>query len=115
MTNGTVDLTGTSNFWLHITSASGITINAGNSTWIGAGTSRVQNNSGAALTMTVNGNLDAGIILSNAGSNANFIKAGNGYLRLSNTGNTANLTATGGYVLSNDLSTNLGSGAFGTL
>ena len=34
MTNGNVDFTGTSNFWLHFTGASaGITINSGTSTW----------------------------------------------------------------------------------
>jgi autotransporter-associated beta strand protein len=117
MTNGTVDFTGTSNFWLHLTNSSGITINAGNSTWTGAGTSRVQNDSGAALTLTVaaSGFLNAGIILSGSGTNANFVKAGPGYMRLSNTGNTANLTVSGGYVFSNDLATNLGTGAFGTL
>jgi fibronectin-binding autotransporter adhesin len=114
MTNGTVDVTGTSNFWLHLTNSSGVTSN-GSSTWIGAGTSRVQNDSGAAATITVNGVLDAGIALSGHGNNADFIKAGGGNMRLSNTGNTANLTVTAGYIFSNDLSTNVGSGAFGTL
>ena len=36
-------------------------------------------------------------------------------MRLSNTGNTANITASGGTIYSNDLSTNVGSGAYGTL
>jgi fibronectin-binding autotransporter adhesin len=114
MTNGTVDVTGTSNFWLHLTNSAGVTIN-GSSTWTGSGTSRVQNDSGAAATITVYGFLDAGIILSNAGSNADFIKAGAGSMRMSNTGNTANLFVMDGFILSNDLSTNLGTGAFGTL
>ena len=36
----------------------------------------------------------------NGGTNANFIKSGNGTLRLSNTGNTANITVVSGSIVS---------------
>ena len=114
MSDGTVDFTGTSNSWLHFTGASaGITINSGVANWIGSGNSRIQNDTGNPLTIYVNGNtlLNAGIILSAGGANANFVKTGFGSIRLSNTGNTANITAASGYLYSNDLSTNLGVGA----
>ena len=99
--------------------AAGITINssATPATWIGDGTSRIQNDTAAASTITANSGatLNAGIILSNGGTNPNFTLTGSGNIRLSNTGNTANFTANGTNVFSNDLSTDVGSRAFGTL
>lgn len=116
-TGGTVDVTGSSNFWLRfINAGAGIAV-AGDSTWVGAAGSRIQNDTADPLTITVNGNstLDVGLILSNGGINADFIKAGTGTLRLSNTGNAANITCSDGYVSTNDLATDVGGGAFGTL
>jgi autotransporter-associated beta strand protein len=124
MTNGAVDLTGSSNFWLHFVNANaGITINAGASSWIGSGTSRIQNDTGNPITITVpdGATLNAGIILSRAGTNTSFTFDGaatfqGGNIRLSNTGNTADMTVTGiATLLTNDLSTNVGNGRFGTL
>src|SRR5438876_521493 len=44
MTDGTVDFSGSANFWLHFTgSGAGITINSGTSTWPGMANSRIQN------------------------------------------------------------------------
>jgi fibronectin-binding autotransporter adhesin len=115
MTGGTVDFTGTSNFGLHFPNSAAVTINPGTSTWVGDGTSRILNNSVNPLTISLHGTLNAGIILSADGSNPNFVMT-NGAIRLSNVGNTANITATSSAnILSNDLSTDVGFGAFGTL
>src|SRR5207253_11301176 len=122
MTGGTVDFSGSASFWLHLTgTGAGITINSGTSNWLATqdpllSTSRIQNDTAGPLTINVvSGVLNAGIILSAGGSNPNFIKSGGGYMRLSNTGNTANITVAGSYLVSNDLSTDVGAGAFGTL
>ena len=114
MTGGTIDFTNTPFTYIHVTTAAGITINNG-ATWIGDGTSRIQNDTNGPLTITGTGAhfLNAGIILSNGGTNPNFTVANCG-IRLSNTGNTANITVSG-YVLSNDLSTNVGSARSGRL
>jgi autotransporter-associated beta strand protein len=123
MTGGSVDFTGTSNFWLHfVNGSSGITTSASSSTatWIGAGTSRIQNDTASPLTITVNAgsvpgglDLDAGIILSGAGSNPNFVKAGAGVMRLTNTGNTANFTVNAGTLRVDDVTS--GPSGFGAL
>jgi hypothetical protein len=106
-------------FGLPGSAAVGISINANPtpSTWIGGGTSRIQNDTAGPLTIatTTGATLNAGIILSNGGTNPNFTVTGGGSVRLANTGNTANITASGGTILSNDLSTDLGAGAFGTV
>ena len=53
-TGGTVDFSGTSAFYTHFTGAgAGITVNA-NSTWTGANTSRIQNDTGALLPIAIN-------------------------------------------------------------
>jgi autotransporter-associated beta strand protein len=119
MTGGTLDATGADSFTLHITYGAGITINAGTSNWNG-GNGRVVNDTGSPTPIAINpsGTLNAGFALSNAGGNPNFAfnGAGGGTVRLSNPGNTANITATNFcFLYSNDLSTNLGGGAFGTL
>jgi fibronectin-binding autotransporter adhesin len=117
-TGGTVDLTGTTNFGLHFV-GSGAAINFGNgsgsavTTLIGAGTSRFLNDTAAPLAITAAGSTTIGVILSAAGANPNFTTSGS--MRLTNTGNTANISALSGQLYSNDLSTNVGSGAFGTL
>ena len=53
MTGGTIDLNNTPFTWIHLTNANGLTINASPtpSTWIGGGTSRVQNDTAGALTI----------------------------------------------------------------
>jgi autotransporter-associated beta strand protein len=115
MNGGAVDFTGSTAFGLHILSA-GITVNAGTGTWIGGGTSRILNDTAGPLPISVfaGGILNAGIILSNGGANPEFTLTGGGAVRLINTGNTANMTVAL-TVYSNDLSTNVGAGAFGTL
>lgn len=119
MGGGTIDLTGTTNFKLHIirpnTSIHESILSIGN--WIGSGTSSILNDTGVPITINTDSGsqLNAGIILSGAGANPNFIKDGLGALRLSNTGNTANFTIKEGQLQTNDLSTDTGSGAFGTL
>ena len=71
----------------------------------------VQNDTAVALPITVNGagTLNADIILSNAGSNPNFAKAGTGVLRLTNPGNTANFTVNAGALRVDDIAA-LGTG-----
>lgn len=125
MTGGTVDFTGTSNFWLHLTgSGAGITTNASSTTanWIGDGTSRIQNDSAIAVPFSILVNpgsttsgidLDAGIRLSIQGTNPTFNKDGAGRMRLTNLGNGANITVNQGFLRVDDMSTN-GVGALGT-
>jgi autotransporter-associated beta strand protein len=120
MTGGTVDLSASPNYILHFVNA-GAAITMSNvfpavSTWVGGGTSRVQNDTGGPLTINAStGLLVAGIILSSSGTNRNFV-IDKGNVRLTNTGNTADITVTNqGSLYSNDLSTDVGSGKFGTL
>ena len=112
MTAGTIDFTNMPFTWIHVSTANGITIiaSATPSTWIGGGTCRVQNDTAAPLTITAasGASLNAGMILSNGGTNPNFTITGAGVVRLSNTGNTANITVNAGTVNSSDLSTNVG-------
>ena len=115
MTGGTVDFTGTSNFWLHLkgdpapgdpTRSYGIDVQPSSTTvtWIGAPNSRIQNDSGRELYLSVWGgttpsgiDLEAGIALSSGagsgavGSNPNFLKWGSGVMRLTSLANTANI------------------------
>jgi autotransporter-associated beta strand protein len=124
-TGGTVDLTGTTNYWLHFTGAgAAIATNSATTTtsWVGAGTSRIQNDTANPLTITVNPSflpsgidLDDGIILSAGnGGNPNFTITGPGTMRLTNVGNTANLTVNNGRLRVDDISSNGGVGALGT-
>ena len=87
MTGGTVDFTGSSSFWMHFTGAgASVTTLASDTTatWVGADVSRIQNDTGSPLTITVHDgpaaiDLDVGIILSRHGTNPAFIKAGPGH------------------------------------
>jgi autotransporter-associated beta strand protein len=121
MTGGTLDASGADSFTMHITYGAGITINQGVTTWSGAN-GRIVNDTGSPTPINVgnyayNG-FNLGFALSSAGANPNFTltSAGGGEVRLSNAGNTANITLTNStFLYTNDLSTNVGSGAFGTL
>jgi autotransporter-associated beta strand protein len=123
MTNGAVDFTGANNSWLHFTgSGAGITTNASGTTaaWVGGGTSRIQNDTSAPLTITVGKgttpsgvDLDAGIILSGGGTNPNFTLTGGGTMRLTNPANTATITVTAGTLRVDDAASNGGIGALG--
>src|SRR5581483_10832023 len=109
--------------WIHVTGNGGITTNpsAATATWVGTGSalSRIQNDSAGSMSITVaagalNGiDLDAGIILSSGGSNATFVKAGPGTMRLTNPGNTANFFLGGGTLRVDDMAA-LGSGTVST-
>src|SRR4029079_12361060 len=76
MNGGTIDLTGTTNFKLHIIrpntkiGLSPLSI----SNWIGSGTSSIMNDTGVPITIFADSGsrLNAGIILSGAGANPNF-------------------------------------------
>jgi autotransporter-associated beta strand protein len=134
MYGGKVDFSGSADFWLHFKSGGSsnapIVIypddNAMTSEWIGAGTSRMLNDTGNPLAIYVHANaendkaardidLDAGIILSSgvgsggAGSNPTFIKDGAGTMRLTNPLNTANINIAAGRLRVDDMA-NLGSG-----
>src|SRR5207249_11825677 len=101
MGGGLIDFTNTPFTWIHVTGAGGIATNASDTTatWIGAGLSRIQNDTSNPMNILVAAgttpsgiDLDAGIILSNGGTNPTFIKSGAGTMRLTNTGNTAHFT-----------------------
>ena len=88
MSGGTVDFTGTSKFWLHLTGTNpSISTSASTTTavWTGAGRSRIENDSSSPLTIDVAAgttpsgiDLDAGIEISDGGTSPDFIKAGAG-------------------------------------
>jgi fibronectin-binding autotransporter adhesin len=123
MTGGTIDFTNLPFTWIHLTGSGGITTNtaATTATWLGASSSlsRVENDTASPMTITVaagapNGiDLDAGIALSGSGTNPTFVKAGPGTMRLTNTGNTANITVNQGILRVDDMTAN-GVGALGT-
>ncbi len=104
MTGGNVNFTGSSNFWLNfVNSGAEIVTNASSSTatWTGGGTSRILNDTASPLTITVADgaadiDLNAGIILSNLGTNDTFNKAGAGTMVLGNTANSANFVVQAG-------------------
>ena len=115
---GAINLSGTDNFSIRINGA-GITSSASPTTSIwtgGTAQTRIQNNSAAALPVTVAAgstpagiDLDIGITLSSAGTNVGFVKQGAGTLRIGSTGNTADLTVQSGSLRVDDLAA-LGSG-----
>ncbi len=121
MWGSTIDFTGTTNFWLHLKghpSDNGVFTNGWNTTanWIGSGTSRIQNELSVPMGIHVQAgqtpsgiDLDAGIILSNGGTNPTFVKNGDGTMRLTNPGNTANINVVEGKLRVDDMA-NLGSG-----
>jgi autotransporter-associated beta strand protein len=121
MDSSTVDFTGSSDFRLHFVNANLSVVIPAYSTvnWIGAGTSRILNDTPGPLTVSLDNYavLNEGVILSAAGANPNFTFSGNALtsVRLSNTGNTANITVESTQLFSSDLSTDVGHGAFGTL
>jgi autotransporter-associated beta strand protein len=120
-TGGTVDFGTTSDFWLHFAGAgAGITTNAAATTvtWSGSGTSRIQNDTSAALPVTVAGgtapsgiDLDIAARVSSGGTNANYTKLGAGTLRLTNTGNTGSFDVQAGRLRVDNVAA-LGSGAY---
>jgi autotransporter-associated beta strand protein len=99
---GTVDFTGSSNFWLHFTNGvTGPLISigtdarnplAGSFNWIGSGGSRIQNDAMVPLNVQVasSDTLTCGIILANGATSQPIYVTGGGALILINTGNTAN-------------------------
>ncbi len=120
MTGGSVDLTGTANFFLHFLNNNALISTGSSSTTaslIGSGASRIQNDSGVPMDIIVGQgttpsgiDLDAGVILSGAGANSDFAKVGGGTMRLTNPGNTANFTVDDGALRVDDMAA-LGSGA----
>ncbi len=106
MSGGTVNFTGSNKFWLHLTGTSPSISTSANTTtavWTGAGRSRIENDGSSPLTINVAAgatasgiDLDAGIEISNGGSSPNFIKAGAGVMRLSNSNNSASFKVTAG-------------------
>jgi autotransporter-associated beta strand protein len=108
-TGGTLNFTGSANFWWHFRNAgAGITTNPSSTTTTfiqGASlTSRIQNDTGSALLITVAAgttasgiDLDNGIHMNAGGTNPGFIKQGAGVMQLSFQGtNTANFQVTAG-------------------
>jgi autotransporter-associated beta strand protein len=129
MTGGTVDFTGSTNFWLHfVGNGAGITTNTASAAtvWIGAGTSRIQNDTSGPLAITVNPSflpsgidLDDGIALANGVNGQGFVVTGPGAgtagtMRLTNLGNTANIAVSNGRLRVDDISSNGGVGALGS-
>lgn len=104
-TGGTVDFTGTSNFWFHAGSG-GITTNASSTPTVftvNNAATRVQNDTSSPLPINVAQgstpagiDLDFGVTLSNGGTNPNFVKRGPGTMRLTANGFTSN---TGNFIV----------------
>jgi autotransporter-associated beta strand protein len=116
MTGGTVSIgSGNNGYWLHFTgTGAAITTNATNTTatWTGSTNSQIRNDTANPLVISVargstaSGiDLDAGLIL----GGTTFTKDGFGTMRLTNTGNTANLILQNGYLRVDDMAA-LGSG-----
>ena len=109
---GTVDFTGTSNFWTHFVNGAAITVDA-NSTWTGAGTSRIQNDSGSLLPISiVSGSTVTSSVNFVGNGAAGFRLKGRGTLFLNNptSGNTADFRVEAGWLRVADMA-HLGSGA----
>jgi autotransporter-associated beta strand protein len=112
-----VDMTGSSAATLGLT---GVTIGSGptNIVWTGASTSSiVNNNSNNPLVFTIPPNtmLSEGIILGRSGSSYGITVNGGGAMRLTNPGNRADITVMNATLYTNDMTTNSGSGQYGTL
>jgi autotransporter-associated beta strand protein len=100
---GTIDFTGSSNFGLHFTNGSSsplISIGTdlrnplgGSFTWIGSGSSHIQNDATVPLNIQIGSgdSLTCGIILANGTTSQPMYVNDGGTLVLTNTGNTANL------------------------
>jgi autotransporter-associated beta strand protein len=111
---GNIDFTGSTNFGMHLTGLAGIQVNSGNAdTWTGGTGSHIQNDSGNTFNLAVAVPLTVGVALT--GSPFNITSNSFSPVRLSNTGNTAGLVATACLLQTNDMSTDVGAGANGTL
>jgi autotransporter-associated beta strand protein len=119
---GTVDLSGSNGFGLHLTAANGIFGFSFGATamFVGGPNSAIYNDSGGPVPIDVVGfspangvDLDVSIPLSAGGANPTFLKTDFGTLRLTSLANTANITINGGNLRVDDISTN-GVGALGT-
>jgi autotransporter-associated beta strand protein len=106
-------------FYLHLHGGTGIRTHGSNivATIDLASASRVQNDSNGPTNINVDAgstvtgiDLDISAIVSGAGTNPNFVKTGDGQLRLTNLSNTANFTISRGSLRVDDMA-NLGSGA----
>jgi autotransporter-associated beta strand protein len=101
---GALDFTGTSNFWWHLTgTGAGVTVNAAptTTTWTGPTSgSRIQNDTGALVTITVARGTDPSGVDLNANMNitnvTGFTKAGNGVMQISYSGGTGQFTVAAG-------------------
>ena len=122
MSGGTIDFTNTPYTWIHVIGAGGITTTASATTaqWIvGNGTvlfPHIQNDTANPMNITVAAgttpsgiDLDAGIMLANGSNGKGFVKAGAGTMRLTNPGNTADITVGRGNLRVDDMAA-LGSG-----
>jgi autotransporter-associated beta strand protein len=121
-TGGTVDFTGSSNFWLHLVNPGASITVGGNSTWIGAPASHIQNDTAAPIDINIANNsnfvtLTNGIILANGINGQGFRLTGPAYVNnvatmvLTNSNNTADLIADStGYLQVADM-VHLGSGS----
>jgi len=79
---GKVDFSGSTNFWLHLTGAgAGISVTS-DATWTGGGTSRIQNDTGGTVDITVSSGkgLVASVKLTNGTSGFGFRVTGGGGL-----------------------------------
>lgn len=108
LTGGSLDFTGTNNFFWHFRNA-GAAINtlaaATTATFVqGASTtSRIQNDTASPLVITVAAgttpsgiDFDNGILMSAGGTNSTFVKAGPGVMRLNNPNSTATFQVNAG-------------------
>ncbi len=110
--SGILDFTGSTDFWLHFTGSNPSVVYAGNNTWIGANSSRIQNDATVPLNFNLNAGyvLNEGIILANGTNSQPILFNGNGTVILTNPANTANLIADAGAKIQVSNLANLGSG-----
>jgi fibronectin-binding autotransporter adhesin len=118
--SGSVDLTGSSNYWMHFVKPGSINPSVyvtGPTTWTGAGGSRMQNDTTAPVPITVatGSTLTNGVILANGTGGKGFLLIGDpgavNTMILTNPGNTADLIADSALYLAVTSLANLGTGS----
>jgi len=112
---GTIDLSSSTNMWLHLVGTNATIEVSGNTTWIGAGSSHIQNNSGAMVPFTIaTGSTVTSSLRFSRYTNADpgYKLLGGGTLFLSNptgAGNTSEFRVENGSLRVNDIA-HLGTG-----
>jgi autotransporter-associated beta strand protein len=126
MTGGLIDFASAPYVGIHVTTSAGITTNASSTpaVWDASNSAlpRILNDSGSPMNITVAAgttpsgiDLDADIVLSSLGTNATFVKIGAGTMRLTNTGNTADIAINQGRLRVDNVTNGTGALGFGAI